>query len=160
MGNHRDPAIIAQMQRTHPARKDAITELTATELGKPQKGINREAFDLKLMKLKHDVATGLGCLRNKHLLTLLFSSKQQVTPSARETATNYFDYANVIVQVKLPMYFYQAWVACRLVPANKLDPLDLPAGTTMDHRPVNVGNAERRHITRAYYDEELQAAYN
>ena len=51
-------------------------------------------------------------------------------------------------------------MACRLVPANKLDPLDLPAGTTMNHQPVNVGNAARRHITRAYYDEELQTAYN
>ena len=79
------------MQRKHPVRKEAITELTATELGKPRKGIDREAFDLKLMKLKHDVAPGLGCLRNEHLLALLFSSKQQVTPSARDAATNYFD---------------------------------------------------------------------
>ena len=87
------------------------------------------------------------------------SSRSSLFSSTRDAVTHYFDYATAIVQVKLPMYFYREWVACRLVPANKLDLLDLPPGTTMDHRPVNVGTAERRHITRAYYDEEIQAAY-
>ena len=81
-GNHRDPAIIEQMQRKHPARKEDITELTETELGATQKGINREVFDLKLKKLKHNVAPGLGCLHNEHLLALLFSSERQGTISA------------------------------------------------------------------------------
>ena len=49
---------------------------------------------------------------------------------------------------------------CRLVPANKVDPDDLPAGTVPDCRPVNIRSAERRLITQAYFDEGLQSAYN
>ena len=48
----------------------------------------------------------------------------------------------------------------RLVPANKADPDDLPPGTVPDCRPVNIGGAERRLATRAYFDEQLQSTYN
>ena len=79
-----------------------------------------------MRQLKHDIAPGRGCLWNKHLLALLFSPKRQVTPSAEDATTNFFDYCNAIVQVQLPSYFYRAWVAARLVPANKADPDNLP----------------------------------
>ena len=55
---------------------------------------------------------------------------------------------------------YGTWVACRLVPANKDHPDDLPANTVPDCRPINIGNAERRLITRTYFDEALQSSYN
>jgi len=53
-------------------------------------------------------------------------------------------------------------VAYWLVHASKHNPVDLPPGTIPDCRPVNIDNAERRLITRAYFDEELQEqeAYN
>ena len=59
--------------------------------------------------------------------------------------------------MQLPSYFYRAWVAARLMPANKADLDDLPTGTVPDCCPVNVGGAERRLATRAYFDEELQS---
>ena len=46
------------------------------------------------------------------------------------------------------------------MPANKVDPADLPPGTPADCRPVNIGNSLRRLITRAYYDDGLQETYN
>ena len=82
MVNHRDLAIIEQIQRKRPVRKEDIIELVETELGATQKGINQEVFDLKLKKLMYDVAPGMGCLRNEHRLAFLFSSERQVTPSA------------------------------------------------------------------------------
>ena len=47
-----------------------------------------------------------------------------------------------------------------MVPANKADPDNLPPSTVPDCQPVNIGNTERRLITRAYFDEELQLRYN
>ena len=83
-----------------------------------------------------------------------------MTPSARDTITDCFDYANTVVQVKLASYFYRVWVVCCLVPVNKVDPDDLPLGTTPDYQPVKVGNAEHRHITRGHFDEKIQSTYN
>jgi len=49
---------------------------------------------------------------------------------------------------------------CRLVPANNVDPDDLPAGVIPDCSPDNFGSAERRLIAQAYFDEGLQQVYN
>ena len=68
---------------------------------------------------------------------------------------NYWEYANLVVQAQLPDYFYIVFGASRLVPANKVDIADLPPGTVPDCRPVNIGSAERRFITRAYFDVSL-----
>jgi hypothetical protein len=57
-------------------------------------------------------------------------------------------------------YFYAAWASSRLVPANKVHPDDLPPGTTPDCRPVNIGSAERRPITWAFFEEDLKATFN
>lgn len=70
------------------------------------------------------------------------------------------EYANVIVTVELLRYFYVAWLATRLVPANKVDPSTLPPGANSPARPINIGKAERRLITRAYFEADLQDAYN
>jgi hypothetical protein len=57
-------------------------------------------------------------------------------------------------------YFYAAWVSSRLLPANKVHPDDLPPGTTPDCCPVNIGSAEHRLITRAFFDKDLKATFN
>ena len=75
MENHKDADIIEQMKRKHPARKKEITKMTETEMGVRRKKISREMFNAKMKQLKHDVAPGLGCLRNEHLLALPFSPK-------------------------------------------------------------------------------------
>ena len=148
------------MERKHPARKKAIWKLTGAELEFSRKGFNRDMFNMKRRQLKHDVAPGLGCLRSKHILALLINPHRQVTPSAQAAVGNFFNYANTIVHIKMPDCFYEAWVAVHLVPENKADPNDLPPGTVPDYWPMNIGNAEQRLITRAYFDEELQSTYN
>ena len=70
LGNHTDNNIIQQLHRKHPARKKAMTPLTEEELNIQRKGISKEVFDKELIALKHDVAPGLGCLRNEHLIAL------------------------------------------------------------------------------------------
>ena len=71
-----------------------------------------------------------------------------------------WDYVNAVVRVEMPEYFYNAWVACRLVPANEADPADLshqlPGTIPADCRPVNIDGAERRRITQAYFNEHIQ----
>ncbi|EJK70875.1 hypothetical protein THAOC_07730, partial [Thalassiosira oceanica] len=87
-----------------------------------------------------------------------------MSPPAKSGAAavidEYLDYANAVVKVQLPPYFYAAWVACRLVPVNKVSPRDLPPGVSPASRPLNIGGAERRAITRAYFDEGLKTTYN
>jgi hypothetical protein len=160
MGDHRNPDVVQQMKRKHPSRKKDIRKLTEAELEFSRKGINRDVFDLKHRQLKHAVAPGFGCLRSEHILALILNPHRQVTPSAQSAVGNLFNYGNAIVHVKMPDYFYEAWVTVRLVPANKADPDNLPPGTVPDCRPVNLGNAERRMITRAYFDEKLQLTYD
>ena len=88
-----------------------------------------------IKQLKSDVAPGLGCLPNEHLSVLLLNPDRPVTPSASAAVDNLLDYSNAVAQVVLPSYFYTAWVACRIVAANKLSPRDLPPGVTLDARP-------------------------
>ena len=83
-----------------------------------------------------------------------------MTPSATKAVDDFFDYAVAIARVLLPEYFYRAWVACRLVPANKLLPDVLPLGMTHNCTPVNIGGAEQRLVTRAYFDNDMQGCYN
>ena len=68
---------------------------------------------------------------------------------------NLCDYANAVVSVEVPRYFYVAGLATRLDPANKTNPADLLPGMETSARPTNVGYAERRLITRAYFDDDL-----
>jgi hypothetical protein len=148
------------MKRKHLARKKGIHKLTEAELEFNRKGTNRDVFDLKYRQLKHNVAPGLGCLRNEHILAILINLHRQVTPSAYATTRNFFGYENAIVQVKMLDYFYKEWVSIRLVPANKADPGNQPPGTVPDYRPVNISNAERWLFTHSYFDKELQSIYN
>ena len=57
-------------------------------------------------------------------------------------------------------YFYAAWVSSRLLPANKVHPDDLPPGTTLDSRPLNIGSAERRLITQVFFKEDPKTTFN
>jgi hypothetical protein len=82
-----------------------------------------------------------------------------MTPSAAVAIDNYLNYANAIVWVKLPDYFYTAWVASRLTPANKVHLNDLPPGTTLDCLPVNIGIAKRQLITWVFFNKDLKATF-
>ena len=79
------------MTRKHPARKKPITPLSNEDLEKPRRGISREIFAKQIAGLKHDVAPGLGCLRNEHLLALLLNPDRQMTPSAAQVVDNFYD---------------------------------------------------------------------
>ena len=70
LGNHTDPAIADQISWKHPAWKAPITTWSNNELLVSRKGIDRDIFFLESWALKADVAPGLGCLRNEHLLAL------------------------------------------------------------------------------------------
>ena len=85
--------------------------------------------------------------------------KRQMTPSAAAAFDNFYEYAKAVVEMQLPEYFYTMWVVGRMVPANKEHPNDRIPGAVPDCRPVNIGNAERRLITRAYFDEDLKDTY-
>jgi hypothetical protein len=78
-------------------------------------------------------------------------------PSAAAAIDNYLDYANAVVQVQMPDYFYIAWVSSCLVPANKVHSDDLPPWTPLDCRPVNIGSAKHRQITRVLFDKDPKA---
>jgi hypothetical protein len=71
-------------------------------------------------------------------------------PSAAAAIVNYFNYANAVVQVQMPDYFYAAWVASCLAAANKVHPDDLPPRATPNCCPANIGSVERRLITQAF----------
>ena len=107
LADDRDPAIIEQMRRKHPACKQPIDPLSPEELQALRKGIDRATFIRLLWQLKTDVSPGLGCLRNEHLLALLPNSGRQVTPSATAVIDEYLDYTNAVVKVQMPSYFFK-----------------------------------------------------
>ncbi|EJK46732.1 hypothetical protein THAOC_34586 [Thalassiosira oceanica] len=154
------PVVVEEMERKHPACKQDVSPLSAEESQTPRKGIDRMSFVNALRGLKSDVAPGLTCLRNEHMKALLINPERQQTLSAAAVINEYLDYANAVVNVQLPPCFYVAWVACRLVPVNKISPRDLPPGVSPASLPLNIGGAERRAITRAYFDKGLKTAYN
>ena len=135
------------MVRKHPARKQPITPLTVEEFQSPCKGINSEVFRETLKGLRHDVAPGIGGLRNKHLVSLMVKPDRQMVPSAAAAVDHLVGFANAVVKVEMPSYFYTVFVACRLVPANKVNPVDLPPDVTPDCRPVNIGRSDRHLFT-------------
>ena len=71
-------------------------------------GISRELFAKQIAGLKHDVAPGLGCLRNEHLLALaiLLNPDRQITPSAAQVVDHFYGYADAVVKVQLSTCFY------------------------------------------------------
>ena len=148
------------MMRKHPARKEPITSLTEAELQSPRKGINSETFRKRLKGLNHDVAPGIGGLRNEHLLLLLINPDQQMTPSAAAAVDHLYDFSNAVVKVEFPSYFYTLFVACCIVPANKINPADLSPGIPPDFRPVNISRSDRRLFTQSYFNDRLQETYN
>ncbi|EJK64395.1 hypothetical protein THAOC_14871, partial [Thalassiosira oceanica] len=160
LANKDDPRVVQQMDIKHPARKEELTPLSDDELSYARRGIDRENFMKELGRLDHDVGEGLGGLRNEHLTALLFSPQRDVTPGAAAAADDLYAFADNVVQCRLPDYFYVGYVATRLVPANKVDPSTLAPGASPDARPINVGNALRRLITRAFFDEGLLATIN
>ena len=111
IGDHNSEDIIAQMTKKHPKRKKPITPLTAAELAHSRKGTDRKVFESTLTGLTHYTAPGLGCLRNEHLTALRLNPDRQMSPSAAALIDNYHEYANAVVQVVFPPYFYTAWVA-------------------------------------------------
>ena len=129
------------MKAKHPERKREITPLTEEELGKDRKQMSRKVFDETLRHLDHDVAPGLCCLRNEHLTALQFHKDRQVLTEAHAATTHLFNFGNNVVTNALPRYFYTAYLATRLVPANKDDPADLPEGKTPDCIPVKIGGS-------------------
>jgi hypothetical protein len=61
------------------------------------KGIDRDVFIWEIRALNADVAPGLRCLRNEHLLALAVNGFCQMMPSAAAAIDNYLDYANAVV---------------------------------------------------------------
>ena len=98
-----------QMMWKHSAQKQPITPLTGEELQIPHKGITSKVFQERLKQLKHDMAPGLGCLQNEHLLALVLNPKRQLTPSAAAEVDHFFDLENAVVRVKMPSYYCTAW---------------------------------------------------
>ena len=152
--------IVQQMRRKHPHRKKEITPATEEELSAARKGIGKKTLREVLHGLSHDTSPGLGSERNEHLTVLLFDEQSEVTSRAQSAFDNMFEFANDVVQVNLPGYFYRAWVANRLVPANKVHPFELPEGAEPDCMPIQIGRSDRRLFSRAYWDESLQFEYN
>ena len=82
LGDQTDAEIVDQMKQKHTACKRPITPLSDAELEILQKGISHDVLVHKLGQLKHDVAPGLGYLRNKHLTALQqLNSDRQMTPA-------------------------------------------------------------------------------
>ncbi len=159
LGNHTDPAIADQMTWKYPACKAPITTLSNDEMQLPRKGIDSDVFLQEMRVLKADMAPGLGCPHNEHLLTLAVNQFHQMMPRAAAAIDNYLNNANAVVWVQMPDYFYAVWIFSRLVPSNKV-PDDSPTGTTLDCHPMNIGSAKRRLITRAFFNEDLKATFN
>jgi hypothetical protein len=106
------------------------------------------------------MATGLGCLHNKHLLALAVNPSHWMMPSVAAAKDNYLDYAYAVVWAQMLDYFYAAWVAFCLVPANKVHPDDLPPRATLDCCPVNIGSAKRQLIIWFFFNKDLAATFN
>ena len=61
--------------------------------------------------------------------------------------------------MQLPEYFYTMWVAGRMILAKKQHPMELRQGAVPDCRPVDIRNAERKLVTRAYINDDLKETY-
>ncbi len=84
--------ILLLLTRKHPSWKIATTAPSDKELHVAKKGINCNVFMWDIRALKVDVAPGLGCHCNKHLLALAINTSRQMTPSTAAAIENYLDY--------------------------------------------------------------------
>ena len=58
-----------------------------------------KSFHKKLKQLKHDVAPGLGCLRNENMLSLRLNPDRHMTPNIAAAMINFLDYDSTIVTI-------------------------------------------------------------
>ena len=108
LGGHTNPDIVAQMKAKTPVRKRAITPLTEEALSYTWKSLNWDWFIAKLTGLRHDVAPGLGYLRNEHPMALVLNPGLETTLCAKAAVDNYSKYACLVVLVELSTHFYAA----------------------------------------------------
>ena len=141
LGDHLDKPIVEQVTQKDLEWRTPISPLSGDEkLKATRKGINGNVLRDFIAKLKYDIAPKLGCLQNEHLLALLFNPNHKMTHSAAAALDNLLDYVNLVVHVQFLGYLFATWVACRIVPVNKVDPAsDFSHGKVPDCRPVNIG---------------------
>ena len=146
-----NPTIQQQLHAKHPSRKEDIPLPSDEQLLNQYAELDEKEFKKQLRALDNLVAGGIGGLRNEHLLAIIFPALSGASPEALAAEKNLFNLAQLIVKGSLPPYFYTCYTAVRCIPLNKKSPEDVKEGEVMDCRPVGVGNALRRLITRTLF---------
>ena len=155
--NPHDQSIQDQLSKKHPQRKEDIALPTDEQLQHTRAELDPKQFAKALRSLNNLIAPGLGGLRNEHLLALVFPDFSGASSEAQEAENHLFQLAQLITKGALPPYFYTCYTAVRCIPINKQKPEDLQDGATMDCRPVGIGNAIRRLITKTLFDQFVGA---
>ena len=98
-----------------------------------------------------DTGPGIGGLRNEHLLALARPRTDFTIPAAAAAVESFTLLGSdvVVVTGRLPPWWFNTYIATRLVPGNKEKPTGDP-DEVPDCRPINIGGASRRAWTRAY----------
>ncbi len=81
-------------------------------------------------------------------------------PSAAAAIDNYLDYANAVIWVQMPDYFYTAWVSSCLAPAARFTRMTFHQRLPWTAAHLNIHNAKRRLIIRVFFDKDLKAIFN
>jgi hypothetical protein len=133
------------MRRKHPPSTSSIPPITPEQLSHGRFAIDHEEMVKTIRGLDSDTGPGIGGLRNEHLLALARPRTKFTIPAAAAAVESFSLLGSDVVTGRLPPWWYNTYIATRLVPGNKDKPTGDP-NEVPDCRPINVGGASRRAL--------------
>ena len=131
-----DPAVVAQLEAKHPARKQPLPPLPNGGAPTPR------PLDVRLRgvygRLRRKCAPGPDNMRNEYLITL---DREYDNAQASDAIRQHEALATLFVNGQLPTWYYAVQSASLIVASIKNDP---GGGATPDVRPIAMGNAAPR----------------
>ena len=115
IGDPTKEKVVNQTRKKFPLRKELMENATNYE----RAILNKDTFRSELSKLRQQVSAGLEFTNNEYLRAILFSETANTTVKARFAFDHLFNLSQDIIQVKLLMYFFTAFMASSLKALNK-----------------------------------------
>ena len=119
IGDPTKEKVVNQTRKKFPLRKELMENPTNTQLDYERAILNKDTFRSELSKLRQQVSAGLEFTNNEYLRAILFSETANTTVKARFAFDHLFNLSQDIIQVKLLMYFFTAFMASSLKALNK-----------------------------------------
>mmetsp|Transcript_10293 Transcript_10293/g.34974 ORF Transcript_10293/g.34974 Transcript_10293/m.34974 type:complete len:1225 (-) Transcript_10293:3167-6841(-) len=150
-----DQRVIDQLREKHPVRAPGAPALPRVPDDCPRLEVDDSQLLEAYRRLEPEVAPGASVWRNEQLRALTQLPANPTDPRVRDVLKAHAAFATKFLNGDLPEWYYYVTTAARVIPLIKK-----PAATVVDVpdvRPVGIGCAWRRAVTKAAFTDAVKA---